>query len=52
MDNHGKLWAHIIAIDCNTVVQQVFEAPFTISQHKKASNHHANLPLEMYSFTL
>ena len=21
------------------------------SQHKKASNHHANLPLEMYSFT-
>ena len=21
-------------------------------QHKKASNHHANLPLEMYSFTL
>ena len=27
------------------IVQQV-------SQHKKASNHHANLPLEMYSFTL
>ena len=23
-----------------------------IPQHKKASNHHANLPLEMYSFTL
>ena len=23
-----------------------------ISQHKKASNHHANLPLEMCSFTL
>ena len=23
-----------------------------VSQHKKASNHHANLPLEMYSFTL
>ena len=22
------------------------------AQHKKASNHHANLPLEMYSFTL
>ena len=22
------------------------------SQHKKASNHHVNLPLEMYSFTL
>ena len=22
------------------------------SQHKKGSNHHANLPLEMYSFTL
>ena len=22
------------------------------SQHKKACNHHANLPLEMYSFTL
>ena len=22
------------------------------SQHKKAGNHHANLPLEMYSFTL
>ena len=22
------------------------------SQHQKASNHHANLPLEMYSFTL
>ena len=22
------------------------------SQHKKASDHHANLPLEMYSFTL
>ena len=24
----------------------------TLTQHKKASNHHANLPLEMYSFTL
>ena len=24
----------------------------TFTQHKKASNHHANLPLEMYSFTL
>ena len=23
-----------------------------LPQHKKASNHHANLPLEMYSFTL
>ena len=23
-----------------------------VTQHKKASNHHANLPLEMYSFTL
>ena len=23
-----------------------------LSQHKKASNHHANQPLEMYSFTL
>ena len=23
-----------------------------ITQHKNASNHHANLPLEMYSFTL
>ena len=23
-----------------------------LAQHKKASNHHANLPLEMYSFTL
>ena len=23
-----------------------------LTQHKKASNHHANLPLEMYSFTL
>ena len=22
------------------------------TQHKKASNHRANLPLEMYSFTL
>ena len=22
------------------------------AQHKKASNHHANLSLEMYSFTL
>ena len=22
------------------------------AQHRKASNHHANLPLEMYSFTL
>ena len=22
------------------------------TQHKKVSNHHANLPLEMYSFTL
>ena len=22
------------------------------TQYKKASNHHANLPLEMYSFTL
>ena len=27
--------------------------PFShLSQHKKASNHHANLPLEMYSFAL
>ena len=23
-----------------------------LTQHKKASNHHANLPLEKYSFTL
>ena len=23
-----------------------------LAQHKKASNHRANLPLEMYSFTL
>ena len=23
-----------------------------VTQHKKASNHHTNLPLEMYSFTL
>ena len=23
-----------------------------VAQHKKASNHHVNLPLEMYSFTL
>ena len=23
-----------------------------VIQHKKASNRHANLPLEMYSFTL
>ena len=23
-----------------------------MSQHKKTSNHHANLPLEMYTFTL
>ena len=23
-----------------------------LSKHKKASKHHANLPLEMYSFTL
>ena len=23
-----------------------------LTQHKKNSNHHANLPLEMYSFTL
>ena len=23
-----------------------------LAQHKKASNHHANLPLEMYSFSL
>ena len=29
----------------------VYSLP-TIAQHKKASNHHANLPLEMYSFTL
>ena len=26
--------------------------PICVTQHKKASNHHANLPLEMYSFTL
>ena len=26
--------------------------PLTLSLCKKASNHHANLPLEMYSFTL
>ena len=25
---------------------------YSVSQHKKASNHYANLPLEMYSFTL
>ena len=27
-------------------------ACFHFPLHKKASNHHANLPLEMYSFTL
>ena len=30
-------------------LQPVLQYP---TQHKKASNHHANLPLEMYSFTL
>ena len=30
----------------------VYEASQFYPQHKKASNHHANLPLEMYSFTL
>ena len=35
-------------------VFMLFENIFTplITQHKKASNQHANLPLEMYSFTL
>ena len=28
------------------------EAGHQFTQHKKVSNHHANLPLEMYSFTL
>ena len=28
------------------------ESHVIMSQHRKASNHHANLPLEMYSFTL
>ena len=30
----------------------VFVLLIFISRHKKASNHHANLLLEMYSFTL
>ena len=30
----------------------IIESSYRVSQHKKASNHHANLPLEMYSFTL
>ena len=33
-------------------VNRAMSADKRITQHKKASNHHANLPLEMYSFTL
>ena len=35
-----------------TFVVTAAAAALYMAQHKKASNHHANLPLEMYSFTL
>ena len=34
------------------VTQRAFTVTKNTSLCKKASNHHANLPLEMYSFTL
>ena len=34
------------------VTNWIFGIFYIPAQHKKASNHHANLPLEMYSFTL
>ena len=34
------------------VIVQFNIGTFLLTQHKKASNRHANLPLEMYSFTL
>ena len=36
----------------NSKTEQQINATNNIHSTKKASNHHANLPLEMYSFTL
>ena len=41
-----KMHAFVAKKSCDWVVTH------TVTQHKKSSNYHANLPLEMYSFTL
>ena len=41
---------HLFKVRCTRKDKRLHIQPKT--QHKKASNHHANLPLEMYSFTL
>ena len=45
-----KYYTHIIHKAKHWRYLLILPAP--LSQHKKASNHHANLPLEKYSFTL
>ena len=52
------IWCQLFAAKMRFCMCFVYWAPGTgppvlgPTQHKKASNHHANLPLEMYSFTL
>ena len=63
MERKCKRSLHVYSTDTpvksvdSKVYTLILEHSFTVSsplgtQHKKASNHHANLPLEMYSFTL
>ena len=53
----GFGWASFIIILLFILTEEnsldvISEKTNTIALYKKASNHHANLPLEMYSFTL
>ena len=49
LSNGGNIYLqHNVLHLCNVLEYVEQESP----QHKKASNNHANLPPEMYSFTL
>ena len=52
--NAGKVVHKHCSVECSTVcvIPKTHLYAVAHAQHKKASNHHANLPLEMYSFTL
>ena len=47
-----NVYTHKMFCSISSYVQEhIFEWLNLVTQHKKASNHHGNLPLEMYSFT-
>ena len=48
----SSVTVHLLSTRWNRCRCVPFLIKYKHTHHKKASNHHANLPLEMYSFTL